>query len=197
MFTEVQFPADISYGSAGGPEYSTDILITHNGYEQRNQNWAQARLRYNVAYGVKTNAQLAEIIAFFRARKGQAHGFRFKDWTDYTALAQPIGTGDGSQAVFQLTKTYHSGSAQEQRVIQKPVSGSVKLFFDSVLQAGNYTVDAATGIATFDTPPANGVSILADFEFDVPVRFATDRLSASLEDYGVYSVRDLPLIEVR
>lgn len=35
-FTEIRFPENISYGSAGGPEFSTDVVTTHNGCEQRN-----------------------------------------------------------------------------------------------------------------------------------------------------------------
>lgn len=95
-FHEIRFPDDISYGSNGGPEFSTDIIITQGGFEQRNSNWANARAKYNVAHGVKTETQLAELIAFFRARKGRAHGFRFKDWTDYQITGQVIGTGNGT-----------------------------------------------------------------------------------------------------
>src|SRR5688500_4642354 len=112
-FIEIRFPTDISYGSGGGPEYSTDIVITQSGYEQRNANWAQARASYNVAHGVKTQAQLDTLIAFFRARKGRADGFRFKDWTDYQATGQALGTGDGVQTGFQLVKSYSSGSVLE------------------------------------------------------------------------------------
>jgi len=50
---------------------------------------------------------------------------------------------------------------------------------------------------TFATAPLSGRVISADFAFDVPVRFDTDRLSATLEDYGVHSWMDIPLIEVR
>jgi hypothetical protein len=53
-FVETQFPADISYGSSGGPEYATDIVASQSGHEQRNVNWQQARARFNVAHGVKT-----------------------------------------------------------------------------------------------------------------------------------------------
>lgn len=196
-FSETQFPADISYGSAGGPEFSTDVVITHSGHEQRNSNWSQARLRYNVAYGVKTKAQLEALITFFRARKGQAQGFRFKDWTDYEAIGQTIGTGDGTETEFQLVKHYSEGVNTHTRIITKPIAASVNIYVDSVLQASGYTLDSASGMVSFDSAPANGEVIQADFEFDVPVRFATDRLSSSLDDYGVYSVRDIPLVEVR
>jgi uncharacterized protein (TIGR02217 family) len=196
-FIETRFPADISYGSAGGPEYSTDIVITQGGYEQRNINWASARARYNVAYGVRSQSQLNELIAFFRARKGRAEGFRFKDWTDHSATAQAIGTGDGSTTQFQLVKTYTSGGITESRIITKPVSGTISIYKNGVLQTTGYSVSTITGMVTFSAAPANGVAITASFEFDVPVRFDTDRLSASLESYGISSVKEITLVEVR
>ena len=196
-FVEVQFPPDISYGSSGGPGYSTDIVITQGGHEQRNINWSQARARYNVAHGVKTQAQLEALIAFFRARKGRAHGFRFKDWSDFEAAGEVIGIGDNAETEFQLIKNYSSGGTSEQRSIRKPMSGSVQIYLDSALQVSGWSVDTATGIITFDNAPGTDVVIQADFAFDVPVRFDTDQLSARLEDYGVRSWQDIPLIEVR
>lgn len=196
-FHEVRFPADISYGSSGGPEFSTDIIITHSGHEQRNVNWAEARAKYNVAHGVKTEAQLKELIAFFRARQGRAYGFRFKDWADYKAECENLGSGDGVKTTFQLKRNYVSGSQNVSRNIKKPVSGTIAVYANGVLQVSGWTVNAITGLITFISAPANGVVISADFEFDVPVRFDTDRLSARLDDYGVNSWNDIPLIEVR
>ncbi len=196
-FVEVQFPPDISYGSSGGPEYATDIVVSQNGHEQRNIHWSTARARFNVAHGVKTKAQLEALVAFFRARKGRAYGFRFKDWTDYSAVAEVIGTGDGVATQFQLKKRYSSGAVNEDRAIVKPVSGTVQVFKAGVLQTSGVGVDTATGMVTFVAAPASGQEITASFEFDVPVRFDTDRLSATLEAYGIHSWQDIPLIEVR
>ncbi len=195
-FVETRFPIDISFGSSGGPEYSTAVVELASGYEQRNVNWAEARARYNVAHGVKTQAQLDTLIAFFRARKGRAHGFRFKDWTDFSATSQLIGTGNGTLTQFQLMKHYVS-SVVETRTIKKIVSGTAKIYVNGTLQSSGVTVDNNTGLVTFATAPANGTSITADFDFDVPVRFDTDRLSASMEEYGVTSWLDIPLVEVR
>ena len=172
-------------------------MITQGGYEQRNANWSQSRARYNVAHGVKTQAQLAALIAFFRARKGRADGFRFKDWSDYQATGQSIGTGNAVTTAFQLVKTYVSGSVTESRTITKPVSGTVAIYLGGVLQSSGYSIDTSTGIVSFVSPPGNGVAVTADFEFDVPVRFDTDRLSATLDAYGASSWLDIPLIEVR
>ncbi|MGE3714831.1 MAG: DUF2460 domain-containing protein, partial [Alphaproteobacteria bacterium] len=136
-FVEARFPTDIAYGSVGGPEYSTDIVMTASGHEQRNINWAEARARYNVAHGIKSQIQLDALIAFFRARKGRANGFRFKDWTDYQASAQHIGTGDGSTVSFQLRKQYINGSVTENRTITKPVDGSLTIYFDDVEESAS------------------------------------------------------------
>lgn len=196
-FVEVRFPVDIAFGSSGGPVYSTDVVETASGFEQRNANWAQARARYNIAHGVKTQTQLDALIAFFRARKGRAEGFRFKDWTDYSANAQTIGTGNGSNTAFQLVKTYTSGNVTESRIITKPVSATVSVYVNTVLQMSGYSVNYSTGVVTFTSAPSNGTAITATFEFDVPVRFDTDRLSASLDNYGALSWADIPLVEIR
>lgn len=196
-FVETRFPTDISYGASGGPEYSTDIVEIASGFEQRNSNWSSARARYNVAHGVKTKTQLDALIAFFRARKGRAEGFRFKDWSDYQALDEMIGTGDGTTTIFQLKKAYTSGSITESRDIHKPVSGTVKIYVDAVEQTSGVTIDTTAGTVTFSTASDVDAIISADFEFDVPVRFDTDRLSASLDNYGSHSWHDIPLIEIR
>jgi uncharacterized protein (TIGR02217 family) len=196
-FHNIRFPEDIAYGSSGGPSYDTEVVAMASGHEQRNINWSAARARYNVAHGVKTPAQLEALIAFFRARKGRAYGFRFKDWSDYAAAAQLIGTGNGGTTAFQLVKTYESGGVVESRVITRPVAESVRLYFNDVAQASGWSVDDESGVVSFASAPAGGVSITADFEFDVPVRFDTDRLSARLDDYGVHSWNDIALVEVR
>jgi len=196
-FIETRFPTDIAYGASGGPQYSTDIVIMQSGYEQRNANWSAARAQYNVAHGVKTQAQLNTLIAFFRARKGRADGFRFKDWSDYQVAAQAIGTGNGTSTVFQLVKTYTDGGITETRNITKPVAGTVNIYLNAVLQSSGITLDTTTGRVTFTSAPAASVAITADFQFDVPVRFDTDRLSATIDSYGSNSWRDIPIVEIR
>lgn len=196
-FHEVRFPDDIAYGSSGGPEYSTDVIITASGFEQRNINWQDARAVYNVAHGVKTQEQLSVLISFFRARKGRAYGFRFKDWSDYKVTHQEIGVSDGVSTIFQLTKIYESGGVKEIRPVHKIVDNSVDIYVDNILKTSEVTVNYNNGEIVFAKPPAISAIITASFEFDVPVRFGTDRLSASLEAYGVNSWLNIPLVEVR
>jgi uncharacterized protein (TIGR02217 family) len=196
-FHEVQFPPDISYGASGGPGYSTTVVTTVSGHERRNANWADARGKWNVAHGLKKREQVSELIAFFRARKGRAYGFRFKDWTDFQAFAQVIGVGDGTTKTFQLVKRYASGGEIETRVITKPVAGTVKVYRDGVEAASGWSVNTATGLVTFTTAPASGVQVTADFEFDVPARFDSDQMDITIETYQLGSWGQIIIVEIR
>jgi len=190
-FIEIQFPTDISYGATGGPIFLTDIVTTVSGHEQRNSKWSQARARYNVASGVRTEAQWHALIAFFRARRGKAVGFRFKDWSDYQAINQPLQSlGDDE---YQMVKRYVSGAVVAERIITKPVAGTVKLYRNSLLQVSGWSVDTATGTIT----TALTGTLTVDFDFDVPVRFDTDELALSMDSFNAGSWNNIPLIEVR
>ena len=196
-FHETRFPDNIAYGATGGPEFATTVVVTGAGHEQRNVNWAEARGRWDVGTGLKNQAQLDVLIAFFRARKGRAYGFRFKDWTDFKATDELLGTGDDSTNTFQLIKLYPSGSAVESRTIAKPVAGMVQIYFDGVEQLSDWSVDVTTGIITFTTPPAQDVDVTADFEFDVPVRFDTDHMVVTIETYKLHRWQQIPIVELR
>ena len=103
-FHEVRFPDDISRGARGGPERRTQVVELASGDEERNASWANSRRRYDAAYGIRRADDLAAVVAFFEARNGRLHGFRWKDWGDYrsglpstpvTPIDQALGTGDG------------------------------------------------------------------------------------------------------
>ncbi len=196
-FAELRFPPEISYGATAGPEFSTTVITVRSGAEQRNRNWAAARLRFDASTGIKTRAQAEAIIAFFRARGGRAQGFRFKDWSDYRAAAQALGTGDGVRTTFQLVKRYVSGGDEDARLITKPVAGTTKISLNGTPQTSGWSVDTATGLVTFTAAPANAAVITADFEFDVPARFDTDRLEFRLETHDLMVWEQIPIVEVR
>ncbi|AIF52000.1 DUF2460 domain-containing protein [Pelosinus sp. UFO1] len=196
-FHEIRFPEGISYGAEGGPEYSTDIMTTSSASEQRNQNWEFGRCKYNVAHGVKNEKDITKLITFRRCRKGRAYGFRYKDWSDYKAVNQIIGTVDVVPCQMQLLKKYISGEESETRIIRKPVEGTVILY-----AAGNYintgiTINHKSGAITITNTSLIGKLITADFEFDVPVRFDADYIPTSIEDFNNYSMSEISLIEVK
>ena len=205
-FHEVRFPDNISRGARGGPERRTQVVELASGDEERNASWANSRRRYDVAYGIRRADDLAAVVAFFEARNGRLHGFRYKDWADYksalpsqgiTSPDQQIGTGTGSLQTFQLAKRYTSGPQTWVRTIAKPVTGTVRVALGMVEQMSGWTLDTTTGVITFTTAPAGGVIVRAGFEFDVPVRFDSDTLDVTLDFERLGSITAIPLLEIR
>ena len=206
-FHEVRFPDDISRGARGGPERRTQIVELASGDEERNASWANSRRRYDAAYGIRRADDLAAVIAFFEARNGRLHGFRWKDWADYksglpsapvTPIDQALGTGDGATTAFQLVKRYESGAQAWVRRIVKPVAGT------RAGRARRRRGGSPAGrsmprpaIVTFAAAPGAGVLVTAGFEFDVPVRFDTDRLDVTWDLDRLGSIASIPLVEVR
>ncbi|MEM0945806.1 MAG: DUF2460 domain-containing protein [Pseudomonadota bacterium] len=207
-FHEVRFPANLSFGSSGGPERRTEIVTLANGYEERNTPWAASRHRYDAGLGLRSLEDIETLIAFFEARQGELYGFRWKDWSDYkSSLAsvepafddQVVGTGDGATTDFGLKKTYRSGTAFYVRDILKPVLGTVRAGLDGVEQTEgpDFTVDPASGTLSFASPPTAGAQVSAGFEFDVPVRFDTDRILTSVASFQAGDAPSVPVVEVR
>jgi uncharacterized protein (TIGR02217 family) len=205
-FHEIRFPTSVAFGASGGPGRKTEIVTLGSGFEERNAVWANSRRRYDAGLGVKTLDDLHAVIAFFEARMGRLHGFRFKDFSDWKSCAplaavtptdQSIGTGDGTATAFTLKKTYVSGAGSWVRTIAKPVAGIVRVAKAGVEQLSGFTVDTTTGVVTFSVAPANGVAITAGFEFDVPVRFDTDVLSIDLAGFRAGEIPNIPMLEIR
>lgn len=207
-FHEVRFPASLSFGSIGGPERRTDVVTLANGFEERNSPWAHSRRRYDAGLGLRSLDDIEVLIAFFEARRGQMHGFRWKDWSDYKSARatadvafddQVIASGDGASVTFQLCKTYRSGSYSYERPIAKPVAGSVRIGIeqDELRETVDFDLDGSTGLISFAHPPAEGMAVVAGFEFDVPVRFDTDRILTSIASFQAGDVPNVPVVEVR
>ncbi|MCT4635190.1 MAG: DUF2460 domain-containing protein [Rickettsiales bacterium] len=195
LFHEIQFPVDIAYGATGGPEFFTDVVTSSSGFEQRNINWYSARNRYNLAPAIKNKEQLDYLLGFFRLCQGRAIGFRFKDWLDYKIDNQQIAVANGEIKDFQIIKNYRYGSYTATRKIYKPIIDTIKVYANDELVEP--IVNSSNGIISFPEAPAKDVVIRVEGEFDVAVRFDTDHLSASIENYGVYSHQEIPLIEVK
>lgn len=207
-FHEVRFPAALSFGSSGGPQRRTEIVKLVNGFEERNTPWEHSRRHYDAGVGLRSMDDLEGLITFFEARRGQLYGFRWKDWSDFkscrpseepTCLDQEIARGDGVRATFQLVKRYASGDGVYVRPIRKPVAGTVRIGLagDPKFEGLDFEVNEVTGEVTFMVPPDIDVRITAGFEFDVPVRFDTDRILVSAANFNAGEIPTVPVVEVR
>lgn len=205
-FHEVLLPLPFALGASGGPERRVDIVTLGSGRENRNTPWAHGRRRYDIGGAVRTLDQLHDLIAFFEARRGRLHGFRFRDPFDNKSSApsqipaatnQSLGFGTGTQTLFQLQKSYGAGVEAYLRPITKPVAGSVSIAVNGVaLAPAGFSVDTVTGQVTLTTPPASGATVTAGFSFDTPVRFDAERLDLSIDAFGAGRAISAPLVEI-
>jgi uncharacterized protein (TIGR02217 family) len=204
-FDDVLFPLALGLDAAISPEFSTSVSVTASGFERRNSVWSDARLRFDVGPGVRSESELGTLIAFFRARRGAARGFRLRDPSDYssngmvgtpTAADQLLGTGDGQQSAFALVKRYGEGDAVQVRRITRPRAGTVLVSVGGAAVTSGWTVGAG-GIIEFAVPPASGAAVRAGFLFDVPVRFAEDKLDLTGVTFIAGDAPSVPVVEVR
>lgn len=218
-FHETRLPVDVERGALGGPTFKTRVLELESGFEQRNIDWAMPRAEFDLSYGLMSmddttlETHVHAIRDFFYARVGRAHGFRFKDWSDYqigdknnpTTDNQLIGLGDDATVLFQVFKRYTSGAINFDRTIRKLVAGSVSVLLDGVVQVSGVTVDVNAATVTFDVAPAStggtgpgGEEIVQiACEFDIPVRFENDHLGISVLVFSSGSIPAIPIKELR
>ncbi|VXB69897.1 Glycoside hydrolase family 24 [Brevundimonas sp. G8] len=200
-FHEVRLPARLAFGSTGGVERRTEITTLASGFERRSTPWSLGRRRYLIGANLRSLDDMAELVAFFEARRGRLYGFRFKDFADFKSCApggtvsagdQVLGVGDGTRTAFDLVKRY----GDVERPIAKPVAGSVRAAVGGV-EVADFMVDAGTGVVTMANAPGAGVVVTAGFQFDTPVRFDSDRIETTLESFEAGRMAAVPLIEVR
>lgn len=199
LFHEVSLPISLALAASGGPERRVETVTLSGGQEARNAAWVGSRRRWDIGSAASRVETLQALIAFFEARGGRLHGFRFRDMLDdrsgnpgaeVSPIDQAIGVGDGARREFALVKHYGGWA----RRIWKPVAGSVRVAVDGAEAA--FSVDAGTGLVTLVEAPSLGAAVTAGFRFDCPVRFDADRLDVTLEGFGAGRAIRVPLVEI-
>ena len=194
-FADVDFPLALGREASVTTEFSTAIVSGRSGAEQRGVEWDSPRLSFDVGAGVRDEADVAALVAFYRARRGPAQAFRFRDPLDWESAAagEVLGIGDGSRTDFALVKHYPGDAT---RRITRPVAASLRVWLGGTERRNGWTL-APGGVVAFAVAPAAGMEVRATFAFDVPVRFAEDRLEVSRATFLAGAIPAVPLIEVR
>ena len=169
-----------AYGWQGGPEGDTEVVALRNRHEHRNAVGSQPRHRFTLPFqNIRRADYLAYLKAAHLAMRQRTHSFLVKDWLDFAATDESLGTAPAGFTAVQLVKTYSFGPASFQRLITKPVVGAL-VFQDGAEKTG--TLDTSTGLFTPDTAWTEGQALTWTGEFRVPVRFDNDYLPFSIDD---------------
>lgn len=204
-FHDALFPIAIGLGATGGPERQVEILPLRSGREARNQRRRHSLRRFDVGTGLRDLADLETLIAFFEARGGAMHPFRFRDPLDHgsslrgqtiDASDQSLGAGDGAATRFPLIKTY-DGEGGYARPIRLPRIDTLAVALDGQpVDPSTFDFDYGTGGVVFATAPGDRVAVTAGFAFDIAVRFDIEHLATSLSGFRAGEVPSVPLVEV-
>lgn len=198
MFINAELDICPAFGWQGGPSFNTRIKTTQSWMERRNGNNIFCRHNYSLpVQNITDDKYLIYLKQVFMAARGQLYSFKVKDYSDFAAMQEVFGEGDGTRIAFQLAKVSTFGSASYVRMIVRPIAGLV-IYADGVPIAA--AIDLSTGVVTFETAPAIGVILSWSGEFRVPVRFNSDTLNAIIDSKtgtGTFLVNaSIDLIEV-
>lgn len=135
-------------------------------------------MRYSIDLADYTDAQIDTIADFIQAHGGDRENFLFMDvyGYGYEVARQEIATGDGSETEFQLIETVSVGSQSIDYQRWDIIADSYTVWVDDAEQAeggaSDYTLDTTeSGIVTFNSAPANTLSIEASFNYYRRCRF--------------------------
>lgn len=184
-------PTGVSLNWIGGFGFSTQVVMTANGVERRNQGWQYNRSRYTVSYNARQKAAWAEFEAFFGIMAGKANTWRLRDPRDNVCVASQGKFVAIDATHSQMVKRYTYGSHTFDVLVTKPdplvaISGGTGVSFSST-----------TGIVTHGTAPTSWAGT-----FYKHCRFETDVLELDGIDKDaagnlIAGWRDVPIVEVR
>lgn len=188
VLTGLTFPDRIARNLDVDESWSTLLISTASGYEQALGRMSVPQIVMSLTVSIDGSEMLSTLQSFLKVTRGRLYGFRVRDWSDFIAGYEGyfagatdtpvvIGTGNASQAAFQLSKAYTSGGNTYVRKITRPRDDAtcpLKVYLDSTLQTSGYTVNWETGVITFASAPGSGVLVKASFVFDIPARFDSD-----------------------
>jgi len=106
-FHYIRFPIDIALGARGGPRRQTDIVSLVSGAEERNSLWANSRRYFDAGYGVKSLADMRDVLEFFEERRGRFHSLIFQQPLSARRsppVTSPLAQEMGRQQIFNSSK---------------------------------------------------------------------------------------------
>ena len=193
-FHDVSMPYVIANRFSGGDEFRTEIQVAGAGFEYRDAKWSESRGRWDFTSVNLDEDEMNLLTRFYRARGGRTYSWRHKDWNEYTALDDVIGTADGDTEMFELFHETTDGLILSTYRVPLPVVSPVitpfKLYEDSVEKVGGFTVDYRNGRITYDSVTTKtGTDIFAD---EITAAYWIDSDGAT--DLTVFNVSDKLII---
>ena len=193
-YHDISLPKFIEIFVVGRFEFATSYVSTLSGREVIKLDREDAKQKYLVKNCRLSQAEFEQFNNFFRARRGRQFAFRFRDYSDYNVNKQFIAKGDGRCLEFQLFKLYDDPIAPYVRNITKPVKDSIKLYIND--KEAEALIDYNTGVIQLNSLLLQDQVLVADFMFDIAVRFNHDSFEYIYSKDGSIELSTIELVEV-
>jgi uncharacterized protein (TIGR02217 family) len=182
QFVDLQVSDRIALGARRITGWSTSLVATVGGFEVTNQNWARARHKFDIGFGVRTETDFDLVLQHFHTMRGRAKAFPFKDFLDFSATAsRGVLQTVTAYTAYKLAKTYGTGADVYTRPITRPVVSTVKILRTRSATTTDITASCTITGTTGAVAITGGTVIAGDVlswsgEFRVPVRYDTDEM---------------------
>jgi uncharacterized protein (TIGR02217 family) len=174
------------------PKWSSGVATGSSGREVRIGYWSLPQWEWDLNYDIlndnispgghfngTTASDLKTLIGFILTVFGSLQPFYFRDPDDNEVTGQALGIGDGATTAFQFVRTYGLGSFEGTEPVGSVNEGEpIAIYLNGTLQETGFTISTATPYSntiTFNTAPAPGAAITADFQFYYFCRLNDDK----------------------
>lgn len=196
-FLELQLDPNISYGATGGLSFNTLVVGNPSRIETRFQQQNRGYWKLTISLNDKSKTQMQAIQDHFEAVRGKTYGWRFRNKRNYIANNEPVPLLTGT--TMQLRKTRTVAGVTTVELIRKPdmtLPITIQKNGTDFPAAGNWTLDTTTGIVTFTTDQT-GSTFTWSGEHDMAARFDVDDFGAGWEDFDVFSLDSINIMEIQ
>ena len=186
------------------PAFKTRVQKSVSGRERRALDQALPIWTWTLTYDfLRDNPtggydELRELMGFHAQQQGAFTPFLYTDPTDDSVAGQLLGTGNASQAAFQLVRNLDPalpGGGYAEPITNPSAVSAV--YLNGVVQSGtSYSVNTATGILTFTSAPPSGAAITANFTYSFQVRFSDDTASFDNFLFQLWRLKTIKLVSV-
>lgn len=191
-----------SFGTEGGPGFSTRVVPLKNKRTRRNANWSQPKWMLTLVFNNNAPDIYEQVLDMMLVCRGRLNFFRARNHLFYKASAWKFGYGDGVTREFQLGRLVEIGGQsflQEVRALSlDPLAPAPEAFVSGVSAPAVF--NNRTGKLLFDSAPADDAPLTWSGWFDFWVAFRTDDLPAAIEtriggEIAIFYQADLEEVE--
>jgi uncharacterized protein (TIGR02217 family) len=190
MFHDISAPNFLSKNAKGGPKFFTSVITLNYKHELRRLITEEPKCFFSIDLSSLTQQNYDELNAFFRARKGTIHSFKFRDLCDDKVTeSKLIKISDNK---YHIYKIYTDGSFETLKHIKYPIQSTIKIH-DANNKIYSYTFDKKDFSIILENALSDDLYI--DCFYEIEVRFNNDMLNAIKHPSG-YQVTHIELVEI-